>query len=216
MAQIFHPSLNTVSRATIFGAVFILGAAAFGWDSLLRSPYVTQVGVARDQPVPFSHKHHVGGLGMDCRYCHSYVEESSSAGMPSTKVCMTCHSMVWNDSEMLAPVRESYAEDRSIEWTRVHDLPDFAYFDHSIHISKGVSCTSCHGAVNEMPLMWREASLQMDWCLSCHRDPQKYIGPRDRVFDPDFHPFDLDLETRQALAEENRVESLINCSVCHR
>jgi hypothetical protein len=216
MAQIFHPSFNTFSKVSIFGAVFFLGAGLWAWDRTLRSPWTTQVDVAREQPVPFSHQHHVQGLGIDCRHCHVYAEESASAGIPPTKTCMGCHSMVWPDSEVLAPVRESYASDRPIPWTRVHDLPDFAYFDHSIHVAKGVGCTTCHGQVDEMPLMWRAASLDMAWCLDCHRDPAANVRPRDRIFDVDWDPDSLTSAERSALAAEYHLESAMNCSDCHR
>jgi Cytochrome c7 and related cytochrome c len=216
MAQIFHPSFNTLSKVSIFGAVFFLGAGVWAWDALLRSPYTTQVNVAREQPVPFSHKHHVQGLGLDCRFCHSSVEESASAGIPSTKVCMGCHAMVWKDAPMLEPVRESFRTDRPLPWIRVHDLPDFAYFDHSIHVAKGIGCTTCHGAVDEMPLMWRTETLNMDWCLACHRDPASQVRPRERVFDVDWDPLSLSRAERERLAAEHRLESETNCSVCHR
>lgn len=216
MAQIFHPSFNTLSKVSIFGAVFFLGAAIWGWDTILRSSYATQVNVAREQPVPFSHKHHVAGLGIDCRFCHTAVEDSASAGIPSTKVCMSCHSLVWTDADLLEPVRESYRTDRSIEWARVHDLPDFAYFDHSIHVNKGIGCTTCHGQVDEMPLMWRVNTLNMDWCLSCHRDPTPYLRPRDQVFETDWDPDRLNQAERESLAAQYHVRSLTDCSVCHR
>jgi hypothetical protein len=215
MVQIFHPAWNTLSKVSIFGAVFFLGGVVWLSAAIHRSPYVTQEGVVRAQPVPFSHKHHVQGLGIDCRYCHTSVEEGAFAGMPSTKTCMSCHSVVWAQSELLAPVRASYQDDRSIEWTRVHDLPDFVYFDHSVHVAKGIGCASCHGEVDDMPLMWQESSLQMEWCLSCHRDPAPFIRPRERVFDMDF---EMPLPHAEALrlAEEYGVESLTNCSICHR
>jgi hypothetical protein len=216
MAQIFHPSFNTLSKVSIFGAVFFLGAAVWGWDQLLRSSYTTQVNVAREQPVPFSHKHHVAGLGIDCRYCHTSVEEGAFAGIPPTKTCMGCHSLVWTDAPMLEPVRESYRADTSIEWTRVHDLPDFAYFDHSIHVAKGIGCTTCHGQVDEMPLMWRENTLNMDWCLSCHRDPEAFVRDRADVFSTDWRPEDVSAEERAELAERYHLESLTDCSICHR
>jgi hypothetical protein len=216
MAQIFHPSFNTLSKVSIFGAVFFLGAGVWAWDALLRSPFTTQVNVARHQPVPFSHKHHVQGLGLDCRFCHASVEESASAGLPSTKVCMGCHSMVWKEAPMLEPVRESFRSDQAIEWIRVHDLPDFAYFDHSIHVAKGIGCTTCHGQVDEMPLTWRTETLNMDWCLACHRDPAAFVRPRERVFDVDWEPASLSAEERARLAAEHRLESETNCSVCHR
>ncbi len=216
MAQIFHPSFNTLSRVSIFGAVFFLGAAVWGWDRLLRSPYNTQVNVAREQPVPFSHKHHVAGLGIDCRFCHTSVEESAFAGIPPTKTCMGCHSLVWKDAPMLEKIRESYRTDAPVEWVRVHDLPDFAYFDHSIHVSKGIGCTTCHGQVDEMPLTWRENTLNMDWCLSCHRDPEVFVRDRADVFSTEWRPDDVSAEERAELAERYHLESMTNCSVCHR
>jgi hypothetical protein len=182
MAQIFHRSTNTISRATIFGAVFIVAALFWAAAELQRSPYVTYAGVARPQPVPFSHQHHVAGLGIDCRYCHTSVETSSFAGIPPTRTCMNCHSQIWTGAPMLEPVRESYRSGQSLAWNRVNDLPDFVYFDHSIHINKGVGCNSCHGPVDTMPLMYNYASLQMEWCLNCHRAPEKYLRPRDQVF----------------------------------
>jgi hypothetical protein len=216
MPQIFHPSFNTLSKVSIFGAVFFLGAGLWAWDTMLRSAYATQVNVAREQPVPFSHKHHVAGLGIDCRFCHTSVEDAGFAGIPPTKTCMGCHSMVWKDAAMLEPVRESYREDRPIEWIRVHDLPDFVYFDHSIHVKKGIGCTTCHGQVDEMPLMWRTQTLNMDWCLGCHRNPTPNVRPREEVFSVDWSPDDLSSTEHAALAQEYGVQSLLNCTTCHR
>ena len=216
MAQIFHPSFNTISKVSIFGAVFIIAAAALAWAELLRSPYINQVEVAREQPVPFSHKHHVAGLGIDCRFCHTSVETSAFAGIPPTKTCMACHSMVWSDAPILEPVRESYRTNKSIEWVRVHDLPDYTYFDHSVHLTKGIGCSSCHGRVDQMPLMWRENSLDMEWCLSCHRNPVEHIRPRSKLYDMEYDPSKLPMEKRLALAKEYEVRSLMSCSVCHR
>lgn len=216
MTQIFHPSFNTLSKVTIFGAIFFLGGGLWLTAEINRSGYVTNEDVVREQPVHFSHKHHVQGLGIDCRYCHTSVEESAYAGMPSTKTCMSCHSMVWTNAELLEIVRESYRTDRSIEWTRVHDLPDFAYFDHSIHVKKGIGCASCHGPVDEMPLMWQENSLQMEWCLSCHREPELHVRPREHVFDMDWTPLEDQAELGARLVEEYDIQSLTNCSICHR
>jgi hypothetical protein len=182
MAQIFPPSTNTFAKATIFGAVFIVAGVAWAGGIFLRSHYVTQVDLVRDQPVPFSHDHHVSGLGIDCRYCHTTVETSSFAGIPSTEICMGCHSQIWNDSPLLAPVRESFRTGRPLRWTRVHDLPDFAYFDHSIHVAKGIACESCHGRVDRMPLMRKAYSLQMEWCLDCHRHPERAVREPHEVF----------------------------------
>ena len=216
MAQIFHPSFNTISRVSIFGAVFFIGAAAWGTDQLLRSSYATQVDVAREQPIPFSHKHHVAGLGLDCRFCHTTAEESAFAGLPPSKTCMGCHSVVWNEAPMLEPLRQSYRDDTPIQWNRVHDLPDFVYFDHSIHVAKGVGCTTCHGQVDQMPLMWRENTLNMNWCTQCHRDPEAYIRPLDEVFSLHWDPDSLSSQERSELAKANAVESEMNCTICHR
>ena len=216
MAQIFHPAFNTLSKVSFFGAVFFLGAAVWAWDTMLRSPYTTQVDVAREQPVPFSHKHHVSGLGIDCRFCHTSVEDGAFAGIPPTKTCMGCHSLVWEDAPLLEPVRESYRTDLPIEWARVHDLPDYTYFDHSIHLNRGIGCSSCHGEVDQMPLMWRENTLNMDWCLSCHRDPVAHVRPKEFLFDMSFDPEAQPREEREALAREYGVKSLTNCSICHR
>jgi hypothetical protein len=178
MAQIFHRSANSLARMSILGGVFILVTVGAVLAELQRSPYVTRQHEARVQTPPFSHKHHVGGMGLDCRYCHISVENSGFAGIPPTKTCMNCHAQIWSTQEMLAPVRESYRTGKSLMWVRVHDLPDFVYFDHSIHINKGVGCQTCHGQVNEMPFMYMEHSLQMEWCLSCHREPEKYLRPK--------------------------------------
>jgi hypothetical protein len=182
MAQIFHRSTNSISRATIFGAVFVVAVLFWAAAQVQRSPYVTYAGVVRPQPAPFSHQHHVAGLGIDCRYCHTSVENSRFAGIPPTKTCMNCHAQIWTKAPMLEPVRESFRTDKSLVWTRVNDLPDFVYFDHSIHINKGVGCNTCHGPVDRMPLMYNYASLQMEWCLNCHRAPEKNLRPRDQVF----------------------------------
>jgi hypothetical protein len=216
MAQIFHPSTNTFSRFSIFGGLFVLAALVWALVSINRSAYVTQASVPRDQPVPFSHEHHVRGLGIDCRYCHTSVEVSSFAGIPSTGTCMTCHSQIWADSPVLEPVRASYRSGRSLEWTRVHDLPGFAYFNHSIHVSKGIGCTTCHGPVDRMPLMWQESSLQMEWCLECHRAPERFVRPRDQVFRTDWTPPPNQLAAGEKLVREYGIRKATDCSVCHR
>jgi hypothetical protein len=219
MPQIFHPSTNTFSRVTIFGAVFALGALAWIGGAAQRSSYVTEAGTARAQPVPFSHRHHVGGIGLDCRYCHTSVEYAPFAGIPPTQTCMNCHSQLWADSPVLAPVRESSRSDRSLEWTRVHDLPDYVYFDHSIHVRKGVACVTCHGRVDQMPLMWREQTLHMEWCVDCHRHPDRYVRPREQVFSMDWTPPADQPELGKELVRAYRIASpaqLMSCSTCHR
>lgn len=216
MAQIFHPSTNTISKVTIFGAVFIIAIGLWMLVQSNRSSYLTLTGVPREQIVPFSHKHHVSGLGIDCRYCHSSVEDSSFAGIPPTHTCMTCHSQIWQDSPMLAPVRDSYRTGESLQWLRVHDLPDFVYFDHSIHVRKGIACVTCHGPVDQMPLIWKTATLNMEWCLECHREPEKYIRPRDFVFAFDWEPQEHQEILGPKLVGEYEVRRMTDCSVCHR
>jgi hypothetical protein len=188
MSQIFHRSTNTLSRATIFGAVFVVVALGGVAYLVQGSPFVTYAGVRKPQPVPFSHQHHVTGLGIDCRYCHTSVETSSFAGIPPTKTCMNCHSQIWTNAQLLEPVRASYRSGESLQWTRVNQLPDFVFFNHSIHVTKGVGCNTCHGPVDTMPLMYQEESLQMEWCLGCHRDPGKHLRPRDQVFNMRYQP----------------------------
>jgi len=216
MPQIFHRSTNTFSKLSIFGAVFVLAALAAVTAAINRSSYVTQAGVPREQPVPFSHQHHVNGVGIDCRYCHTSVESAAFANIPPTKTCMNCHSQIWASSPTLEPVRESFRSDRSIPWTRVHDLPDFVYFDHSIHINKGVGCSTCHGRVDHMPLVWQEKSLQMEWCVDCHRHPERYVRPRDEVFNMEYQVPDDQIALGTRLVAEYKVQSLTSCSTCHR
>jgi hypothetical protein len=232
MAQIFHRSTNTISRFTIFGSLVVVAVGLWAALQLERSPYTTFAGVARPQPVPFSHAHHVGGLGIDCRYCHTSVEKSSFAGIPPTKTCMNCHSQIWTNAPMLEPVRQSFQTGQSLVWSRVNDLPDFVYFDHSIHINKGVGCDTCHGPVDRMPLMYNYASLQMEWCLDCHRAPEKYLRPRQEVFNmryqpPDeFHPLEFEGKKyydQQGLGRDlvkayhlRTVQDITSCNTCHR
>jgi hypothetical protein len=219
MPQIFHPSTNVLSRLTIFGALaFVLGLLTLNY-LLLRSPYQTDVGVVRPQAVPFSHEHHVGGLGIDCRYCHSSVETSAFAGLPPTHTCMSCHSQIWAASPMLEPVRASLAENRPLMWSRVHDLPDFVYFHHAIHVQKGVGCVSCHGRVDQMPLLWKEEPLTMEWCLDCHRHPERHLRGKSDVFRMDLVLREQDqINQGLDLVKRNHIEvdRLTNCSVCHR
>jgi hypothetical protein len=216
MAQIFHRSTNTISRVSVFGGIGIIAVVVATLAAINRSSYLTEVGVARSQPVQFSHKHHVSDDGIDCRYCHTSVEESSFAGIPSTKICMNCHTQIWPESPILEPVRESFRTGKSLQWTRVHNLPGFAYFDHSIHVHKGVGCVTCHGRVDQMPLMWRENTLYMEWCLECHRNPERFVRPREQVFNMDWQPPVDQITLGQKLVQEYKIESLTSCSVCHR
>lgn len=218
MAQIFHPSTNTYSRLSILFGILFAGAVVAGIMGFVRSPYNTREGVVIEQPIPFSHDHHTAALGIDCRYCHTSVESSAFAGIPPTATCMSCHRIIWKDSPMLEPVRASYRENEPLRWNRVHDLPDFVRFNHSIHIAKGISCVSCHGKVNEMPLIRKEASLQMKWCLDCHRDPAAHIRPPEEVFNLDWERPADEPELGSRLMEAAGVEDsqrLTSCSTCH-
>jgi len=213
MAQVFHPLANALARTTIFGAVFIaLGLLATIY-AFSTSDYATQAHVVRAQPVEFSHQHHVGGLGIDCRYCHSTVDKQAFAGMPATEVCMSCHSQIWSDSPKLAKVRESFKTGKPLEWTRVTDVPDYVHFDHSIHVTKGIGCAECHGRVDRMQMMSREHSLHMKWCLDCHWTPEKHVRPRSDVFKMALAS--PTAEESKELVEKYRLKTPTHCSACH-
>ncbi|HXB57192.1 MAG TPA: cytochrome c3 family protein [Vicinamibacteria bacterium] len=216
MPQIFHHSTNTLSRVSIFGAVFMGAAGLWLILEINRSPYVTRAFEAREQPVPFSHAHHVGGIGIECRYCHTAVDRSAVAGIPPTKTCMNCHSQIWSQSPTLEPVRASFRTDTSLEWTRVHDLPDFVYFNHSAHVNKGIGCSTCHGRVDRMPLTWQVHSLQMEWCLECHRQPEKYVRPKAEVYNIAYEAPADQLERGRRLVREYGIHTRVSCSTCHR
>ena len=216
MPQTFHRSTNTISRLSIFGAVFVLAGTVWLLLTVNRSSYVSGVKIAREQPIPFSHKHHVTGMGIDCRYCHTTVETAAFAGIPPTETCMTCHSQVWPNAPLLAPARVSFRENMPIEWNRVHDLPDFTYFNHSIHLHKGIGCQTCHGEVDQMPLVWKENTLNMEWCLVCHRAPDAHLRPREEVFNLDYKPAPNQEELAAELIAQYTIQKLDNCSVCHR
>jgi hypothetical protein len=219
MARVFHPRTNTIAKAGVFGVFLAIGAVIWIATEIEGSSWASDEGVVRDQPVPFSHEHHVRGLGLDCRYCHTSVTDSSFAGLPATKICMACHSKIWTNAPVLEPVRESWRTGTAIAWQRVHNLPDYVYFNHQIHVEKGVGCTTCHGQVDQMPLMMQAAPLQMGWCLSCHREPERYLRPRERVFDAEYAPPANQLERGHKLAEQYELRTpqlMQNCSLCHR
>ncbi len=183
---------------------------------LYRAPYLTGQEQVREQPVPFSHKHHVSGLGIDCRYCHTSVETSAFAGIPPTETCMSCHSQLWTNAEILEPVRASLQSGKPIQWVRVNDLPDYVFFNHSIHINKGIGCETCHGRVDQMPLTWRAQTLQMGWCLDCHRHPESFVRPRDQVFTMGYRPAEDQAVIGGRLVKEYKIRSLTDCYTCHR
>jgi len=219
MAQIFHRSTNFISRFSVFSALFLACVALGAVLGVARSPYMTRQNISREQPVQFSHKHHVGDDGIDCRYCHTGVEESAVAGIPPTKTCMNCHSVLFNNASYLEPVRESFRTDKSIEWVKIHRLADFVYFNHSIHVKKGVGCTTCHGQVDQMPLIFQANTLLMQWCVDCHRSPEMALRPMDKVFSMDWQPGPDQAELGMQFAAERKIRTtaeLTSCSTCHR
>ena len=219
MSQVFPKSANAWSKASIAGVVALIALLGSTILALQRSDFVTSANRFVEQPVQFSHQHHAGGIGIECRYCHTSVEVSPSAGIPPTKTCINCHSQIWNTSPYLEPVRASFRDDKPLRWVRVHDLPDFVYFNHSIHVRKGVGCETCHGRVDRMPLMVQKNTLQMEWCLDCHRDPARYVRPRDQITTMGYVPAKAQSELGPELVREYKIadkEQLTNCSVCHR
>jgi Cytochrome c7 and related cytochrome c len=216
MSQTFPRSANAIARFSLWGGLFTV--AFLGWMFLLlmRSDYVTGANANVTQPLQFSHAHHVGGLGIDCRYCHSSVEQSSFANIPPTKTCMNCHSQIWLESPFLEPVRESLRSGTSLQWTRVHDLPDFVYFNHSVHVKKGVGCETCHGRIDQMAGIYQARSLQMEWCLECHREPERFVRPREAVTQMGYEPAGDQLDIGRKLVKDYNISSLLSCSTCHR
>ena len=222
MPQIFTASADTRLRTGVLLVVLVFAVCILFLGGFMDSTYATRVGWVRDQPVPFSHEHHVGALGIDCRYCHTSVEVSAQAGLPPTHVCMTCHSELWTGAPMLAPVRESLTSGKPIAWRRVARLPDYVYFNHSIHISRGVPCVACHGRVDHIPLLARAEPFQMRWCLDCHRNPAPRLRPRDQVTRMDWSDWDRhperhkDFGRRMMARYHIEPAKLIDCSTCHR
>lgn len=217
MAQIFRQRSNSIARATLAAVVLLICASAWVLHTVYWSPWTTRKMTPLEQPVPFSHKHHVYGLGLDCRYCHTGVEKSAFAGIPPTETCMTCHSQIWKDAPMLAPVRESLANDEPLRWNRVNDTPDFVFFNHSAHINHGIGCATCHGQLDQMPLTWQSHSLYMKWCLDCHQTPEKFIRPREEVFNLNWKATDQLALGKQLVRRYGvHTEQLQDCSMCHR
>lgn len=217
MPQLFSPHSDTLLRIVLGAGSLLFGSGVWGAYTLYFSPFNTDVGHPVAQPVPFSHQHHVAGLGIDCRYCHTSVEQGSSAGMPATETCMTCHSQVWRDAPVLQPVRESWLLNKPIRWNRVNDLPDHVYFNHSIHVTKGIGCVSCHGETDRMPLTWKAHSLFMRWCLDCHRHPENHLRPVAEVFNQRPGPLPGQPSGADLVRRLNIVPArLDDCSICHR
>ena len=219
MAQFFKRSANNIARISMIAVVVLGGLAFLSYTQIARSSYLTGRYLEKQQPVQFSHKHHVGDDGIDCRYCHQTVETTATAGMPATQTCMNCHSQLWADSPYLEPVRASFRENKPIQWERVHDLPEYVYFNHSIHVAKGVGCSTCHGQIDAMPAVYQENTLQMEWCLACHREPEKFIRPKKEIFNMQWSDGDIDAGERAQLKADYHIRSkemMTSCSVCHR
>jgi cytochrome c7-like protein len=217
MSQIFKRSTNSLARMSIvLGVVALAAVGGALFELIADSNYATRQGDAREQPIPFSHAHHVGSMGIDCRYCHTSVENSDWAVVPPTKTCMNCHSQIWINSSTLEPVRESFRTNQSIKWTKVYDLPDYVYFNHSIHVKKGVGCETCHGRIDQMALTYQNPSLQMRWCLDCHRNPEQYLRPRDQITTMGYVPTEPQAELGARLVKEYHVQKLDTCWTCHR
>ena len=219
MRQLFAPGADAWLRLALLSVLLLAGTTVLVLEMLQHSSYVSRIGIAPEQPVPFSHKHHVGELGIDCRYCHTSVEVSATAGLPPTHTCMTCHSQLWTGAAMLAPVRDSLAHDQPLAWTRVHRLPDYVYFNHSIHVAKGVGCSSCHGAIAQMQLVARAQNLTMQFCLDCHRNPAMRLRTPDQVWNTEWIPPADQAKRGLALLAQYRIRSgaqLSDCSICHR
>lgn len=217
MAQIFRPHANPVARASLAAVILLVCVSGWVLHAVYWAPWTTLVMTPIEQPVSFSHKHHVYGLGLDCRFCHTTVEKSAFAGMPSSETCMTCHSQIWKNAPMLAPVRESLANDIPLRWNLVNQMPDFVFFDHSVHVNHGIGCATCHGQLDQMPLTWKSHTLYMKWCLDCHRTPEKYIRPREEVFNLNWSATNQVALGRKLVADYHvRTEQLTDCSMCHR
>ena len=217
MAQPFRPAANFIARISILlFVIFVAAVGILGW-AYIQSDYYTRVRVEVSQPVPFSHRHHANGLGLDCRYCHNSVERTAYAGMPDMHTCMTCHSQILKDSPILGPVRASYAENKPIHWKRIYRLPDYAYFDHSIHVHKGIGCVSCHGKISEMPLTAKVRPFFMRECMECHRQPEKYLRPRSEIFNETWNAGEQKTDT-EALRQYYGIDpkEITQCNVCHR
>jgi hypothetical protein len=216
MAQLFPRPANLIARGSLLGSIFGLFLLVGIYWLYLRTPAFTHVGEPVSQPVPFSHQLHAGNLGLDCRYCHTTVETSAFAGMPDSKTCMNCHSVILANDPNLQPIRTSFATGQAMQWNKVNDLPDYVYFDHTIHINKGIGCSSCHGQVDQESVMTKGASLQMSFCVNCHTHPEQNIRPRDQVFNMSWTPPANQAEIATTLIQQYHVESKLSCSTCHR
>src|SRR5258706_11537450 len=216
MSELYNQGAITLSTISIDDVLFLVGGLVLLAIVLSRSTYVTRAHEFIEQRLQFSHMHHVTDDGIDCRYCHTSVETSSFAGIPPTKTCINCHSVLFANAAFLEPVRASFRDSKPLHWVRVHDLPDFVYFNHSIHIKKGVGCETCHGRVDQMPLMYQENSLLMEWCINCHKNPQAFVRPRSEITTMGYRPAVAQSVLGPQLVKEYGINPSLNCSTCHR
>jgi formate-dependent nitrite reductase cytochrome c552 subunit len=216
LKALFAPSANSIywlAIGTIAAAIIALPVLMIAWA---RTPYATGAQEPLEQPVKFDHRHHVRDDGVDCYYCHAGAQRTPYAGVPATSLCMGCHNQVWPDSPELAPVRRSYFEGRPIHWRRVNAMPDFVFFDHGIHVNKGVGCVTCHGRVDQMGRVYQAEPLTMRFCLDCHREPEKHLRPLDRITDMEWVPSPSQAEVGRELRAKLGVRSVVDCTGCHR
>jgi hypothetical protein len=218
MAQIFHRSMNVIAPVSIIGGGGFVAILVLSIIGISRSPFNTKVGVPKEQPVPFSHEHHAVELGIDCRYCHTSVEKSSFAGLPPTQTCMSCHSQIWTNSPLLEPVRASYVKQEALKWNRLHSVPDFVYFNHSIHINRGINCNICHGPIQKEMIAYRGKPFWMVWCVNCHRSPEYYVGKREDVFGlyRKYQTYQLDKEDLEKLKQKKDEKSKVLAEVAEQ
>jgi hypothetical protein len=214
MAQIFHRSSNVIAKASILGVLLVGGLVVNGFMAYVRSDFFTEVGDAKAQPVPFSHQHHVAGLGIDCRYCHTSVENAAYAGIPPTATCMNCHKQIWTNAQLLEPIRASYRTNQPVVWQRVNNVASFVQFNHSIHINKGIGCASCHAGIEKMQLTAKSAPMDMQFCLNCHRAPEKFVRPKSEVFNMEWKA-ENQAELGAQLVKDYHIRKVTNCSACH-
>ena len=216
MAQIFPKSMNVLARVSILAVPFLAAGAAVAGTSFYRSTYTTGGGEPTEQPIPFSHKHHVAQLGIGCQYCHTSVEVSSSSGFPPTKTCMNCHQQMWQSADLLEPLRKSYATGTPIAWNKIHNVPHYTYFNHSIHVGKGIGCYSCHGNIDEMNLVWQSKTLLMEWCLACHRQPELHLRPKDEIYNLKWQASDVpnpDRPKPESALEDDEAKAMAKAGV---
>jgi hypothetical protein len=215
VAQIFPKWTNKIPVYAVLLVTFLtIGVIGYIW--YYWSPEYTDVGYRPVQPVEYSHKLHAGDLGMDCRYCHSSVEQSAKANVPATQTCMNCHTLVKTDSKKLLPVRESWTTGQPIEWIRIHKIADYAYFDHSAHLNAGVGCASCHGNVAQMVEVMQVEPLSMGWCLECHRNPDEHLRPVSEITNMDWTPPENQRDLAAKIKKEKNINPPVDCSGCHR